>query len=326
MGQVTKSVEFHTVTERECEQRVDNFLTTYLKGVPKTRLYKMIRKGEVRVNKGRVKPDYRLAMNDVVRIPPVSVQEKTQYKKPGHWQKTAIEQSVLFEDDALLVINKPSGFAVHGGSGLNYGVIEILRELRGEHAFIELVHRLDRDTSGCLMIAKKRSSLRWLHECLREDRIKKRYHALVDGIWPKRARCVEAPLKKNVLKSGERIVRVDREGKPAQTNYRILATGNRCSLIEAMPITGRTHQIRVHCQFAGHAIIGDDKYWEADSDLSGMAGPGKQPVRLMLHARQLTIPYPDARQSLEVVAPYPKDYENIKGAMLDGQSPELARC
>ncbi|PIE44363.1 MAG: 23S rRNA pseudouridine(955/2504/2580) synthase [Gammaproteobacteria bacterium] len=309
MAQVTKSVEFRTITERECEQRIDNFLIAYLKGVPKTRIYKMIRKGEVRVNKGRVKPDYRLTMDDVIRIPPVSIQEKTVHNKPGQWQKTAIEQSVLFEDDGLLIINKPSGFAVHGGSGLSFGVIEILRELRGNHTFIELVHRLDRDTSGCLMIAKKRSTLRRLHESLREDRIEKRYHALVDGIWPKRVRRVEAPLKKNVLNSGERIVRVDREGKPAQTNYRVLAAANHCSLVEAMPVTGRTHQIRVHCQFTGHAIIGDDKYWQPQHI-------GQESSRLMLHAYQLTMPYPGAKDKWEVIAPYPRDYEQIKNALL----------
>ena len=193
-------------------QRIDNFLISQLKGVPKSHIYRILRKGEVRVNKGRIKADYRLKTGDLERIPPVRQSEK-QPTQPGDNLLQLIDQSVLFEDKKIMVINKPPGVAVHGGSGISFGVIEALRALRPDFPYFELVHRLDRDTSGCLIIAKKRSALRQLHELFRSDQMEKHYIALVRGPWKEGKRTVKAPLLKNTLKSGERMVTVNSEGK-----------------------------------------------------------------------------------------------------------------
>lgn len=313
MSQITKKVEFYTATEKENDQRVDNFLITYLKSVPKTRIYKMIRKGEVRVNKGRVKPETRIFIGDVVRIPPVTLEERDAPSLPGAYLIKLLESSILFENDQLIVINKPAGIAVHGGSGLDYGVVEAFRASRGEGTFLELVHRLDKDTSGCLMIAKKRGALKWLHQCLREDKVSKRYHALVEGDWPKRVRSIEAPLMKNVLKSGERMVKVSQDGKPCRTDYRIIKLGRGYTLIEAQPITGRTHQIRVHCQFAGHPIVGDVKYWGVDRQQPELDGCR---IRLMLHAQSLTVPLEPGQRPVTFEAGYPEEFANVLEKLL----------
>lgn len=281
-------VHFVTINEANTGQRVDNFLLTYLKGVPKSRIYRILRKGEVRVNKGRVKPEYKLCDGDVVRIPPVRVSQRDEPPQPSSQLSKLLESSILFENDDLMVVNKPSGLAVHGGSGISLGLIESFRQIRPSNQFLELVHRLDRDTSGCIMIAKKRSSLRYIQQELREGRIQKIYRALVDGRWPNRRKSVNAPLVKNQLSSGERIVRIampDTEGaKESLTEYRIVERYKGCTLLEAKPITGRTHQIRVHCQSVGCSIIGDDKYCESDINKS-YRSLGLR--RLFLHAFQL---------------------------------------
>ncbi len=308
MEQISKKVVFHTATEKEDDQRVDNFLITYLKGVPKTRIYKMIRKGEVRVNKGRVKPDTRIFVGDIVRIPPVTMLEKEVGAVPGGQVIQMLEDAILFENEQVLIVNKPAGIAVHGGSGLDYGVVEAFRASRGEHDFLELVHRLDRDTSGCLMIAKKRSALKWLHACLREDSVDKRYHALVVGSWPKHVKVVEAPLKKNVLKSGERMVRVAQDGKPSRTDYRVIQAGGSFTLVEAKPVTGRTHQIRVHCQYLGHPIVGDKKYWSSELQEPDL---GSLRMRLMLHARTLTVALAPGEKVRTFEAPYSDQFSGI---------------
>ncbi len=227
-------------------QRVDNFLRTQLKGVPKSMIYRILRKGEVRVNKGRVKPEYKLQADDVVRVPPVRVTEASDTPNPKLEKVADLTNHILYEDDRVMVINKPSGIAVHGGSGLSFGLIEGLRALRPDASFMELVHRLDRDTSGCILIAKKRSALRHMHEQLRNGQMDKRYQALVSGSWPENRFKVKAPLRKNVLQSGERLVSVSDDGKPSETRYRILESFAQATLVEASPITGRTHQIRVH--------------------------------------------------------------------------------
>jgi 23S rRNA pseudouridine955/2504/2580 synthase len=281
-------------------QRIDNYLKTQLKGVPKSLIYRILRKGEVRVNKKRIKPEYKLIAGDEVRVPPVRVAEPNELPSAKLSSIQALEAMILFEDDALIVLNKPAGMAVHGGSGLSFGVIEALRSLRPESRFMELVHRLDRDTSGCLLIAKKRSVLKSLHEQLRLKTMRKQYSALVRGQWQAHVKVVNAPLLKNVLQSGERIVRVNPEGKPSETRFHILKRFAEATLVEASPITGRTHQIRVHTAHAGHPIACDDKYGEATFD-GKMRGLGLQ--RLFLHASRLTFRHPVDDKDMTMEAP-----------------------
>jgi 23S rRNA pseudouridine955/2504/2580 synthase len=278
-------VSFVTVTEDQQGQRIDNFLVTHLKGVPKSAIYKILRKGEVRVNKKRVKPVYKLQIDDLIRIPPIKVAEREEFVPKNLDKISALEDAILFEDQYLIVINKPSGMAVHGGSGLSYGLIEALRVLRPQEKNLELVHRLDRDTSGCLLISKKRSILKGLHEQLREKTMEKNYWALVVGEWAAKIKNVTEPLRKNTLQSGERVVRVDEEhGKASHTRFRVLERFDGCTLVQASPVTGRTHQIRVHTQCKGHPIACDDKYGDQVFD-SRMREMGLS--RLFLHAHDL---------------------------------------
>ncbi|MDX9874097.1 MAG: 23S rRNA pseudouridine(955/2504/2580) synthase RluC [Spongiibacteraceae bacterium] len=292
-------------------QRIDNFLMRELKGVPRSRIYRLLRKGEVRVNRGRVRAEARLAAGDEVRIPPVRVSEEAGTALPvpapllNH-----LASCIVYEDDALLVINKPAGLAVHGGSGIQTGLIEALRQLRPDARFLELVHRLDRDTSGLIMIAKKRSTLTTLHEALRGDGVDKRYLALAVGSWPVQRKRVEAPLLKNTLRSGERVVRVSADGKPAVTLFKVLERFPEATLVEASPVTGRTHQIRVHAQFAGCPLAGDDKYGNRDVEVVFRE---KGLKRLFLHAFRLFVPL-DGRR-LELEAPLPAELESFLAAL-----------
>ena len=265
--QTKQQVLFVTISEENEAQRIDNFLITYLKGVPKSMIYRILRKGEVRVNKKRIKPEYKLAIGDQVRIPPIRVSEKTVPEISTKLNKVAdLEKAIIYEDDVILAINKPSGIAVHGGSGLSFGVIEGLRALRPEAKFLELVHRIDRETSGILLIAKKRSALKSLHEQLRLKQMQKNYLALVKGNWPSECKVVQAPLLKNVLKSGERVVKVNAEGKPSETRFKVEERFGFATLVKASPVTGRTHQIRVHTQYANHPIAFDDRYGDSQFD------------------------------------------------------------
>jgi 23S rRNA pseudouridine955/2504/2580 synthase len=279
-------------------QRVDNFLLRELKGVPKSRIYNLLRRGEVRVNKGRVKAEYRLQDGDQVRIPPVrsAVAEATPGGAPSQGLQQRLTAAILFEDDGLLVLDKPAGLAVHGGSGLSYGLIEALRAMRPEARFLELVHRLDRDTSGCIMVAKKRSALVALHAALRGDGVDKRYLALVAGQWPRGRRRVAAPLEKNTLQSGERMVRVSTGGKEALTEFEVIEQFAESTLVEARPITGRTHQIRVHAQYAGHPLACDDKYGDREAD-ARFRERGLR--RLFLHAHSLSFDWHGSRLQLK---------------------------
>ena len=305
-------VRFVTVDADLAGQRIDNFLRTQLKGVPKSMIYRILRKGEVRVNKGRVKPEYKLQADDIVRIPPVRVSEGAPAPSPKLDKIAALESYILFEDDRILVMNKPSGMAVHGGSGLSFGLIEGLRALRPDAKFMELVHRLDRDTSGCILIAKKRSALRHMHEQLRTGKMDKRYNALVSGEWPKNRFKVKAPLRKNVLQSGERMVSVSDDGKPSETRYRILEEYAGATLVEASPITGRTHQIRVHCLHAGHPIACDPKYGDEDFDAS-MRQKGLN--RLFLHARSISLLHPATEERVTFSAPLDPTLSNTLKAL-----------
>ncbi|MFM4702418.1 23S rRNA pseudouridine(955/2504/2580) synthase RluC [Aeromonas bivalvium] len=296
MTQIHQQVQLLTIEAEHEGQRIDNFLKTQLKGVPKSLIYRILRKGEVRVNKKRIKPEYKLCPGDEVRVPPVRVAEKNELPSANLGSIQRLESQILFEDDAMIVLNKPSGMAVHGGSGLSFGVIEGLRALRPEARFLELVHRLDRDTSGVLLVAKKRSALRSLHEQLRVKTMRKQYLALVRGQWQSHVKVVNAPLRKNDLQSGERVVRVSSDGKPSETRFRIARQFAEATLVECSPITGRTHQIRVHTQHAGHPIACDDKYGEAAFD-EKMRSQGLK--RLFLHAWKLTFTHPvDGREVL----------------------------
>ena len=300
MNTSTQQVRLLVIDAEQEGQRIDNYLKTQLKGVPKSLIYRILRKGEVRVNKKRIKPEYKLIAGDEVRVPPVRMAEPNELPSAKLSSIQALEAMILFEDDALIVLNKPAGMAVHGGSGLSFGVIEALRSLRPESRFMELVHRLDRDTSGCLLIAKKRSVLKSLHEQLRLKTMRKQYSALVRGQWQAHVKVVNAPLLKNVLQSGERIVRVNPEGKPSETRFHILKRFAEATLVEASPITGRTHQIRVHTAHAGHPIACDDKYGEATFD-GKMRGLGLQ--RLFLHASRLTFRHPVEQKDMTMEAP-----------------------
>jgi len=296
----TPGVRLVEVAPEFAGQRIDNFLITYLKGVPKTLIYRILRKGEVRVNKGRIKPEYKLQSGDVVRVPPVRVPERDEPVPVAQGLLQRLEAAIVHEDKGLIVLNKPAGIAVHGGSGLSFGVIEAFRQLRPDAKELELVHRLDRDTSGLLMIAKKRSMLRHLHEQLRGDGVDKRYMALVRGNWPTAQKQVRAPLLKSNLRSGERMVEVNDEGKEALTLFKVLRRfGDFATMVEARPITGRTHQIRVHALHAGHCIAGDPKYGDEDFSREIRDLGGK---RLFLHAYALTVPLPDGGE-LKLEAP-----------------------
>ncbi len=286
MSTLTPSVEFRQINEEEAGQRLDNFLLRILKGVPKSRIYRAISKGEVRINKKRADASSRIKAGDLIRIPPIRVAQRPIVSLKPHLAEL-LADCILYEDNALIVLNKPSGFAVHGGSGLSLGIIEALRLLYPNEKNLELVHRLDKDTSGCLMVAKKRSMLRFLHQALREGHIEKKYWALLIGRWPAHQTVIDAPLQKNILSSGERMVRIDMEGKSAQTLFHVEQYFAEQTLASITLLTGRTHQIRVHAAHQGHPVAGDDKYGDKNANLI-LRQHGLK--RLFLHAAQLVIP------------------------------------
>jgi 23S rRNA pseudouridine955/2504/2580 synthase len=306
MNELSKDAAAWLTVGDEAEgQRVDNFLMRRLKGVPKSHVYRILRSGEVRVNKGRVGPDARLAAGDVVRIPPVRTAAQSTATRTGNAARP-FKPAILHEDDAIIAIDKPAGLAVHGGSGIALGLIEQLRASRPDARFLELVHRLDRDTSGVMLIAKKRSALTGLHAQLRNGDVDKRYVVLVRGPWPESVRKVDVALHKFSTREGERRVRVDAIGRDALTIFRReRAWPNReppLALLEAELKTGRTHQIRVHVAHLGHALAGDDKYgdfaWNRKLAREGLK-------RMFLHARQLTFRQPMSGEVMRVVSPLP---------------------
>ena len=301
------SVTFHNVEEEYCGQRLDNFLLRLLKGVPKSRIYRLLRKGEVRVNKGRVRPDTRLNTGDTIRIPPIRISQQGA-ESPSTQFRKRLHPSIIFEDDGLIVVNKPSGIAVHGGSGVSFGVIEGLRADRPKSNYLELVHRLDRDTSGCLMLAKSRAVLSKLQQSIQTNSIEKSYLALVKGPWLKGKSTINAPLKKNQLSSGERIVRVDAEGKSSVTHFNIVQRFKQATLLQVRLETGRTHQIRVHCQFSGQPIAGDSKYGDQEFN-EQLRDRGLK--RLFLHASRLLLKHPLSGDRLEIEAPLPDDLQHV---------------
>lgn len=305
--QITHEKRIVEIDDGSVGQRIDNYLLKTLKGVPKSRIYRILRKGEVRVNKGRIKPDYRLKLGDLVRIPPVRVSE-SRSGRPGERILKMLQESTLYEDELFLIINKPSGLAVHGGSGVSYGVIEGLRALRPDARFLELGHRLDRETSGCLVIAKKRSALRSFHELLRNGKMDKHYLALVAGQWRMGRKGVDAPLRKNVMRSGERVVRVSEDGKSALSIFEPVTIYSCASLMRVKLVTGRTHQVRVHAQHAGHPIAGDEKYGDTAFNRQ-MAELGLK--RLFLHASDLGFTLPDSGEEIAVHAPLQRELQQV---------------
>jgi 23S rRNA pseudouridine955/2504/2580 synthase len=300
-------VQWVEITEDNSEQRLDNFLITRLKGVPKSRIYRIVRKGEVRVNKGRVGVKYRLVTGDIVRIPPVRQAESTADALPAISRGLIdiLQHNILFEDEALLIANKPSGFAVHGGSGIDTGIIEGFRRINPEQRFLELVHRLDRDTSGCLLIAKKRSALRSLHEQFRKDTVTKAYLALLSGQWARKKLVVNQPLQKNVNKGGERMVVISKTGKESETLFKRLKCYRDATLVEVSPKTGRTHQIRVHAAYLNHPIVGDERYGFNEANKTFKNRGYK---RMFLHAETLQFQHPISGETLKISAPLPQQF------------------
>ena len=297
-----------TVDEESAGQRLDNFLIRHLKGVPKTHVYRIIRSGEVRVNKGRAAADTRIEMGDVVRLPPVRISdklaEKAMHPAPGR------EFPLLLEDDALMAIDKPSGVAVHGGSGISFGVIEQLRQARPQAKLLELVHRLDRETSGILLVAKKRSALKHLQDQFRERETGKTYLALVQGIWPEKLKVIDTPLHKYLLPDGERRVKVttpeDPDGMRSITLVKVAERLQGCTLLEVTIKTGRTHQIRVHLASQGHPIAGDDKYGDFEWN-KALSKHGLK--RMFLHAWRLQFTHPATGKRIELKSALPPELQ-----------------
>lgn len=307
-------VRLVTISSEEADQRIDNYLIRECKGVPKSHIYRVLRSGEVRVNKGRIDQTYRLREGDVVRIPPVRVAERTRAAAP------AAEFDILLEDSHLLVIDKPAGVAVHGGSGVSHGVIEQLRAARPQAKFLELVHRLDRETSGILMLAKKRSALVGLHEQIREGQLDKRYLALVRGDWQNARQHVKLPLFKYTTPEGERRVRVQADGMASHTIFNLVRRYGEFALVEAELKTGRTHQIRVHLASSGFPICGDDKYGDfpLNKQLQKADGARVPLKRMFLHAHRLTFTHPETGDSVTLNAPLPKECRDFLNSLETG--------
>ena len=313
MNELSKdSATLLEVGEESAGQRIDNFLLRLAKGVPKSHVYRILRSGEVRVNKGRISADYRVREGDVVRVPPIRVAEKS-----ATAAVPARDFTLAHEDEALMVIDKPAGVAVHGGSGVSFGVIEQLRRARPQAKLLELAHRLDRETSGLLIVAKKRSALTRLHDMFREGKIAKRYLALVKGRWMNPQQHVRLPLHKYMTEEGERRVAVSREGKEAHSIVRLVARWQNFSLVEVELKTGRTHQIRVHLAHLGFPLAGDDKYGDfalnKDLQKAGLK-------RMFLHAAHLKLAHPLTGVPLELEAPLPQDLRDFLNR-LDANEP-----
>lgn len=302
------AAQFVTITEEEAGQRIDNYLLRVCKGVPKSHIYRILRSGEVRVNKGRIDQLYRLEQGDLVRIPPIRVAEKTSSAAvPG------AEFKIVHEDNHLLVIDKPAGVAVHGGSGVSYGVIEQLRAARPEAKFLELVHRLDRETSGLLLLAKKRSALTNLHDQMREGHTDKRYLTAVSGNWVNKRQHVKLPLHKYTTPDGERRVVVQAGGMESHTVFSLLRKWEEFALLEAELKTGRTHQIRVHLASSGFPILGDEKYGDfaLNKQLQKATETRGALRRMFLHAHKITFTHPDSGTKMTLQAPLPAECDRF---------------
>jgi 23S rRNA pseudouridine955/2504/2580 synthase len=298
------AVRYIEVAEDEAGQRIDNYLIARLKGVPKSHVYRILRSGEVRINSKRAEARQKVVAGDRIRIPPVRVAERGEAEPAPHYKLP-----ILFEDEHFVAIDKPSGIAVHGGSGIAHGVIESLRAMRPDARFLELVHRLDRDTSGVLLVAKKRSALTAFHEMLRTREMDKRYLAGVAGRFRNEKQRVAVALAQRVNKEGEKRVSVSRDGQEAETIFRLVTRGERFSLLEAELLTGRTHQIRVHLAHLGHPVLGDDKYGDFELNKQLRKAGLK---RMFLHAAKLSFDHPISGAAVELASPLPKDLEKFR--------------
>jgi 23S rRNA pseudouridine955/2504/2580 synthase len=309
LRQSSTGVRYVEAAEGDEGQRIDNFLVRTLKDAPRSLIYRILRTGEVRVNGGRAKPETRLKAGDRIRLPPVRQKEKAEPVSPSRSLREYVSGAIVFEDRDLIVVNKPAGVAVHGGSGVSFGVIEALRASRPELSELELVHRLDRETSGCLLIAKRRAVLRELHALLREREMEKRYLALVCGRWPYGEKTIDLPLKTNLKQGGERVVKVHAAGQHAVTTFKpVQHFGKLATLLDIAIGTGRTHQIRVHAAHAGHPIAGDDKYGDRERDAKlkpyGLS-------RMFLHAHSLTFERAGVGQPFTITAPLPAELQSV---------------
>jgi 23S rRNA pseudouridine955/2504/2580 synthase len=303
----------HTITAQEAGQRIDNFLMRHFKAVPRSRVYRLLRKGEVRVNRKRVAAEYRIVTGDEVRLPPVRIDAGAEPGRPSESLKELVERAVIFQDKHLLVVDKPAGVAVHGGSGMSYGVIEALRASRPRET-LELVHRLDRDTSGCLAVARDRATLIALHALIRDSGMHKTYLALVSGNWQLGTKRIDAPLATDNRQRGERHVRVAAGGKESMSVFRpVQFFGNLATLMEVDIPTGRTHQIRVHAAFAGHPLLGDDKYGDRERNAE-LKRQGLK--RTFLHAQSLAFDWPGSGVPFHVSAPLPAELAKVLDAIM----------
>ncbi|OGT45300.1 MAG: hypothetical protein A3E83_08535 [Gammaproteobacteria bacterium RIFCSPHIGHO2_12_FULL_41_20] len=301
------AVHYLRVHEEYAGQRIDNFLISRLKKVPKAHIYRILRKGEVRVNKKRIEPSYHLAEGDEIRLPPLHLGETAKQVPPSEETKQLLANRILYEDKYILVINKPPGMAVHAGSQVRLGVVEILRSMYPRLPHLELAHRLDSDTSGCLILCKKRSILKEVHCLFREDKVRKLYWALTKGHWQPAELKVEAPLHRYLQQGGERLVKVHAEGKDALTIFHPLEVFTEASLVAVTLHTGRTHQIRVHAQYQDHSIAGDQRYGDADFNEHMRCRYGLR--RLFLHAKSIQFVIPSIELSIEVTAPLDPELE-----------------
>ena len=310
-------VRYVEAGEGDAGQRLDNFLVRVLKGVPRTHVYRLLRKGEVRVNSRRASPDQRVAAGDRIRLPPVRQPEaagRATARPPSASLQALLTDAIIHEDADLMVLNKPAGVAVHGGSGTSHGVIEVLRAVRPELQELDLVHRLDRDTSGCLVVAKRRAALRDLHAQLREGRVEKRYLALVCGRWNLGQKRIELPLATGERRGGERHVAVRSHGDLAVSTFRpVQFFGSIATLLEVEIGTGKTHQIRVHAAYAGHPVAGDDKYGDRERN-AALRAYGLN--RMFLHAASVGVTRPGTREPLQVSAPLGDDLRSVLDALL----------
>jgi 23S rRNA pseudouridine955/2504/2580 synthase len=305
-------VILRTITEQEAGQRIDNFLMRHFKSVPRSRVYRLLRKGEVRVNKKRVDAEYRMAAGDEVRLPPVRIDDSGEPGRPSSSLQELIEKSVIFQDRHLLVINKPPGVAVHGGSGMSFGVIEALRASRPRET-LELVHRLDRDTSGCLCVARDRATLVALHALIRDSGMHKTYLGLVSGSWQLGTKRIDAPLATDGRSHGERHVRVAAAGKNSVSVFKpVQFFASAATLMEVDIPTGRTHQIRVHAAFAGHPLLGDEKYGDRDRNADFKRLGLK---RIFLHAQSVAFDWPGSGVPFHASAPLPDDLAAVLDAI-----------
>lgn len=310
------SVKYYTISADEEGQRIDNFLLNKLKGVPKSRIYRILRKGEVRVNKKRIDPSYKLEADDQIRIPPMFLEEQAVKAAPSQSTRQLLTDRILYEDDNFMIINKPSGMSVHAGSTVRVGVVEALRHHYPKLVNLELAHRLDSETSGCLVLAKKKKILREVHGLLREGKVSKIYWALTMGKWKKSERVVDLPLHKDYRDGGKHVVEVQRGGKSALTVFSTVKTFSDAELMEVKLYTGRTHQIRVHAAHQGHPIAMDDRY--GDEEFNKLAKK-RGLKRMFLHAHSIEFTLPSLNQHIKVVAPLDPDLEaGIRGFEKEG--------